>query len=513
MAEGMEEADKKGSDDLVDVALDEDKDSDASAGEEEGLFMAQNPVTILLFLELAMLLLYYDRGAFAGAMSSIQDDLGFTDTEVSIVFGCFMLTYSLVAVGSSQMGRYFPVGKIMFTGLLCWSIGTYLTGFTTRLWQMCLTRALSGFGEAAVITFSPAYIDDWAPDRQKGLWMAIYFSSIPIGGAVGSISAGLIVDIGWRYIFWSEAVFMVCIFWICLYLPPIPSLTAARYSSERASCETSFINSMKALLTNKEYITAVGGYVCVSAYFGTIGLMTPKYTEHVFHKSHEVSDLVIGLVALFTGLFAGIGSGPLYDYWLFYKPYLAKYKMPRDMVYGGFQICLVCLLATIIPSLSLAFAEDMFTFIVVLAVVFSFVTLLHSPLNYVVIVCVPKHLRAHATTTEIIALHVLGDVWYPFVYAEVESKYTYQAAQLVSSVWLLVGTCFWIAGTVFSRSRTKKDIALGRYIHGGEHVYVNGREPEGVSGEEDGGHYGGMSHASSRSNLSQKGLLNEKNVS
>lgn len=53
-------------------------------------------------------------------------------------------------------------------------------------------RILSGVGEASIAAISVPFIDDMIEPAKKGLYIAIYFTAIPVGTAVGFIWAGQI---------------------------------------------------------------------------------------------------------------------------------------------------------------------------------------------------------------------------------------------------------------------------------------------------------------------------------
>ena len=51
--------------------------------------------------------------------------------------------------------------------------------------EATVARTLVGIGEASFCSIAPVFIDDYAPERQRGLWLAIYYTFLPLGFAVG----------------------------------------------------------------------------------------------------------------------------------------------------------------------------------------------------------------------------------------------------------------------------------------------------------------------------------------
>ena len=48
-----------------------------------------------------------------------------------------------------------------------------------------MSRALVGVGEAAFLVLAPPFIDRVAPDDKKGLWLSLFYATIPFGMAIG----------------------------------------------------------------------------------------------------------------------------------------------------------------------------------------------------------------------------------------------------------------------------------------------------------------------------------------
>lgn len=72
-------------------------------------------------------------------------------------------------------------------------------------------RAVSGIGEASFIGLAPTYIDDIAPKNRQSMWLAIFFSMIPIGAATGYGIAGIFTEyLNWRSTFLVEGWLLIC---------------------------------------------------------------------------------------------------------------------------------------------------------------------------------------------------------------------------------------------------------------------------------------------------------------
>ena len=86
--------------------------------------------------------------------------------------------------------------------------GSLCAGF----YIMIAGRVLSGVGEASTAVVVLPFLDDVLPAARKGLYLAIYFSAIPVGTACGFLWAGILTHMTngkWQYAFLLEAPIMV----------------------------------------------------------------------------------------------------------------------------------------------------------------------------------------------------------------------------------------------------------------------------------------------------------------
>ena len=57
--------------------------------------------------------------------------------------------------------------------------------------SLVLCRAVVGVGEASFISLAAPFIDDWAPPARKTLWLAMFYLTIPVGGAFSGAAVPL----------------------------------------------------------------------------------------------------------------------------------------------------------------------------------------------------------------------------------------------------------------------------------------------------------------------------------
>jgi MFS family permease len=144
------------------------------------------------------------RFSFGVFYSAILDETGWLRAETAGVISVSMIVYACTAALSGYLfDRFgarviFPIGALcMGTGLMLCAVSETLAGLTASF------GILTGFSYAA-IGFIPhmAIVPRWF-DRHRGLASALSLAGVGLGSlAVATVSAELIVRIGWRETMW-----------------------------------------------------------------------------------------------------------------------------------------------------------------------------------------------------------------------------------------------------------------------------------------------------------------------
>lgn len=137
-------------------------------------------------------------------------------------------------------------------------------------WSLVIVRALSGIGEASFIGLAPTYIDDIAPQNRNSIWLAVFFSMIPVGAAAGYGLAGVFSEFTtWRLTFVLEAIVMTPIALACWFMPDSEEVLyhVGRRPKPRDieidQEKLTFFQSLKMLFENIRYDIIVLGYSAV----------------------------------------------------------------------------------------------------------------------------------------------------------------------------------------------------------------------------------------------------------
>ena len=139
---------------------------------------------------------------------------------LGIITPAFMVTFSIASILFGHMVHHVQPFRLMAMGLSVWVLALatsglcyYLPKVPATFWIFLTARAVSGVGEASFQCFVPAYVEDFAPEGSRALWLAILYSPIPVGSALGlgigaSFAPAPPQSVGWGVAYGFEALIM-----------------------------------------------------------------------------------------------------------------------------------------------------------------------------------------------------------------------------------------------------------------------------------------------------------------
>ena len=217
--------------------------------------MAPSRVAVLAFLSSINLVNFVDRGIISGAPiqfeTFIRLNLGCEPEQTPVWLGLltssFIGCYSVACIVFSQLRHSVPAFRLLGIGLLIWAaalglsaVPYWLPTSSASFWFFLLARSLSGVGEAAFQCIVPPYIEDFSPAGSKTVWLAVFYTAIPTGSALGYVYGSLMADdAGWGYAYLIEALLMAPTVVLVFFLPPASALNGMGSANDalRASIE------------------------------------------------------------------------------------------------------------------------------------------------------------------------------------------------------------------------------------------------------------------------------------
>lgn len=270
-----------------------------------------HPIYLLIFLTLINILIYVDRGILSAVASTLEDKvlgLGLVSTELGAVGSLFMLGYMIAGPVFAHYSQSVHPLHLISIGLFVWGLSAVGAGLSQNFWQLALARSFSGVGEASFVCLAPPYILDHAPSQRKTTWIAIFYSAIAIGYAIGYVFGNAVNTAlgGWYWPFFIEATAIFPFILICIFAKKTSN---SRVLHENNGEVMNICKQFKVLGSNLIFVFLVLGFSAFIFTLGALSFWGPYIIEKLYNKSKEEATSYLGIIVITTGVFGTlIGS-------------------------------------------------------------------------------------------------------------------------------------------------------------------------------------------------------------
>ena len=175
------------------------------------------------FLFLLAMINYIDRTTLSFAIGPISKEFGIGDVGKGYLFSSFLWTYTLCLIPTGMLIDKFGSRRIAGWGIGIWSLATALTGLSTGIISLLVTRLVMGAGEASSNPSGVKVVREWIPAGERGVITAIFNSGSYAGPALCALVAGAIIEAwGWRALFLLTGAlgFLWLAAWLVIYDKP-----------------------------------------------------------------------------------------------------------------------------------------------------------------------------------------------------------------------------------------------------------------------------------------------------
>lgn len=385
-----------------------------------------NARTALAILTVINFLNYIDRYVLAAMFEPIKRDLHFTDAQLGWTLSAFMITYSITSPAFGRMGDLFTRKYLISAGVAVWSLATAGAGLARSFWQMFLPRTIVGIGEASYATISPTIITDYFDEKHRGRALAVFYTAIPAGSAMGFVLGGHLSELyGWR-----SAFFIVGLPGLLFALLALAIREPKRGGSDRTQAgwktPPTLAETYRMLWRNPTYVTVTIGFIAYTFALGGLVGWVPAFLERYRDMTTARANEIFGTMTVVAGFLGTFAGGFLGDY-------LLRYTRNSYLWVSG--LCMFVGAPTTIVALT---ATDPGVFLPAIFLAEFFLFLNTGPLNAVVLGCVPPGIRATAMAVNIFFIHALGDAISPPIIGMLSDRFGLAQAVLLAPATMFV---------------------------------------------------------------------------
>jgi len=333
----------------------------SNANSVDAAFKASGTRWMVLFLiSLMYLLTYMDRSNISVAAPAIAKEFAISKTAMGFVFSAFLWAYAAGQIPGGWLGDRFGPRRVLLAIIPFWSLTVVVTGLTTGVITLIVTRFVLGLAEAGAFPIATRAMQLWFAKSERGLVHGVTHSFSRFAVAITPfVAVSIIVAFGWRMIFYifGSAGFLWSLAFFVFYrnrpeehksvnqaeLAHIRGRNADGSIKESVDPKSRPAVPWKIIFGSPNMWYIAAGYGCF--FYGTYFFLTwfPTYLLEYRHLSLKSLGIVASL-PLLAGMVGDIAGGSLTDG--VYKK-TGRLKLARRIVAAP---CMLASAACLIPA-------------------------------------------------------------------------------------------------------------------------------------------------------------------
>ena len=277
-------------------------------------FTAGNSTYVLFVLTLTYVVNYLDRQILGILLPYIQKEFTIDDFEAGLLSGTvFAAIYATLSIPFATFADRMNRRNIVALSLATFSIMTVLSGYTTRIWQLMVTRFVTGIGEAGTGPAINSMIADLYPPEKRAGALSFYSAGLNIGLLFGFFGGSwMLQHYGWRSAFIASGApgLLLVVLLLATVREPIRG-QSDKLADERVA--PGLLEVVRFLWSQRSFRWIAIG--CAMSAFG--GYANLYFIPKFLIVSHHMTPVAVGIsLSLLTGICGAIGtfmSGVLAD--------------------------------------------------------------------------------------------------------------------------------------------------------------------------------------------------------
>ena len=375
---------------------------------------------------------YMDRWVASAASPLIQKEFHLSDALIGLLASAFLLVYAFAALPFGYWADRGVRKTVVGIGVTIWSVATLFTGFAQNFFQLFLSRAVLGIGEASYYPAGTSMMSDYFPKSQRGRVMSIWGAGSTIGIAVGFAGGGYVAEkFGWRDAFFFAAVPGILFAFLAFGMrEPLRGSVEERGSAVKVTSEAT-LKTFLGLLRIPTLRAAILSQTVLYFVLASNAFWLPTLLNRRFGLSVSQAGLLAGVVLVLGGLIGTLAGGWIADRMARKDP--AAYL---QVGIAGFLIGAVFIVISLVAPLNIG---PIPIFIPAFLITVIALYLNSGPFTAVSQNVVSPSLRASSVTMLLFVSHVFGDSHSTFDIGFLSDRIgSLQTALLITSPTLLI---------------------------------------------------------------------------
>lgn len=343
-------------------------------------------------------------------------------------FVTYMLSAPVLGLLADRISRWIIIGS----AVILWSLASGGSGLAATFGILVATRICVGIGEAGYGPAAPTILSDLFPIEKRGRIMAIFYTAIPVGSALGYVIGGMVgTHLGWRWAFYLVTPPGLLLGLLCFWQRD-PRIAANRLSqkSPRRSLRD-YLN----LFRTRSYLINCIAMTLMTFVTGGLGFWVPAYLRYR-NQSPDVGMTIFGLITVVAGLVSTLLGGVIAD--RLRSRFVGSYFWVSGI---GMLIACPFFVATLYTPFPAAWVPMFF------AIFFLFVNT--GPSNTALANVSLPAVRATAFAVNILVIHALGDVQAFWLLGYIGGHTNMHVAFLFVSGIILLSGVVWLIGVKY----------------------------------------------------------------
>ena len=159
---------------------------------------------LLVVVALAVFVIVMNGSMTNVALPTIGEEFGSTEAEAGWVITGYLLVFAVGVPLYGRLSDVYSLRRIFCLGLAVFALGSVVCMLAPSLPVLVAGRMLQAAGGAAIPALSSTSVARLLPPGRRGGALGLIVSSVGVGGAVGPVVGGVVVQFaGWHFLFYG----------------------------------------------------------------------------------------------------------------------------------------------------------------------------------------------------------------------------------------------------------------------------------------------------------------------